>query len=170
MKKHIFSDLKKDIAPCLIEKVEDVIYTHDYTIKSACFTENSGKVYLKEPNGIFVIKATMYSDNYKKNVTKKIRRYIGQCGKPQPCIKINTRIFNKYTRGEIEIGSIKKLVIEYITDDKVNEEKRVTKTLDEVVYFERKQRNNLETCSTEEEPFEQKFESSVYLINQNECD
>lgn len=167
------SNLKnlKDISPCLLENEERIISKQDYKIKKVCFNENTGKVCFKEPNGIFIVKATMYSDTYYKTVTKKIKHHVEQKDDFLKKLYINTFIFNKFTRGNIECDSkCKRLIVEYITDNNMSEEKHVTyiETKDE--YHSRKIINNITNCEENVEvPFEKTIDSSIYLINHDEC-
>ena len=160
----------KELNPCLLENEECVVSKQDYKIKKVCFTENRGKVLFREPNGIFIIKATIYSDTYCKTVTKKIKQHVGQKEDFLKCIRVNTRIFNKFTRGEIEKGSCKRLIIEYITDSNISEEKHITYVENKDEYYTRKIINNIKNCEEDiEVPFDKKNDGSVYLVNRQDC-
>lgn len=159
----------KHLNPCILENEECVVSKQDYKIKKVCFTENTGKIYFKEPKGIFIIKAVIYSDTYCKTVTKKIKQHVGQKDKFLKRICINTMIFNKFTRGNIECsGKGKRLIIEYITDKNMSEEKHIVYTEIEEEYHSRKINNFTKNCEEIEIPFEKKHDSSVYLINRQE--
>lgn len=173
MNKHNLKNCKdlKDLSPCILENEEIVVSKQDYNIKKVCFTENTGKVLFKVPNGIYIVKATMYSDTYCKTVTKKIKQHVGQKDTFLKRLYINTFIFNHFTRGNIERGSkCKRLIIEYITDNNMSEEKHITYTEIKDEYHSRKIINNITNCEEIVEiPFEKKFDGSVYLINRDEC-
>ena len=94
----------KNLSPCILENEERVVSKQDYKIKKACFTENTGKIIFKEPKGIFIVRAVIFSDTYCKTVTKKIKQHVGQKEEFLKRICINTMIFNKFTRGNIECG------------------------------------------------------------------
>ena len=160
----------KNLNPCILENEERIVSKQDYKIKKVCFTENTGKVIFKEPNGIFIVRAVIFSDTYCKTVTKKVKQHVGQKEDFLKRICINTMIFNKFTRGNIECsGKGKRLIIEYITDNNMSEEKHIVYTEIEEEYHSRKINNFTKNCEEIETPFEKKHDSSIYLINKEEC-
>ena len=160
-----------NLSPCILENEECVVAKQDYKIKKVCFDENTGKVMFRDQTGIMIVNAIVYSENYCKTVTQKLKQHVGQKQNLLYCIYVNTCIFNKFTRGDIECGSNKRLIIEYITDNTISEEKHITRIINKDEYYTRKIINNTTNCDLAKEvPFEKQSTGSVYLINKHDCD
>ncbi len=161
-----------NLNPCIVKNEECVVAKQNYKLKKVCFPENSGQVSFYATKGIFIVNAIMYSENNSKIVTKKIKQHVGQTDDSLYCIKINTFIFNKFTRGEIECGSKKHLIIEYITEiSEKSEQKKIIRVVNKNEYYTRKIINNSTHCDlVNEVPFEKQSSGIIYLVNKQDCD
>lgn len=163
----------KNLEPCIFENEAKIVAKQDYKLRKVCFKENAGKIVFSERNGIFITKATIYSEYFRKNVTKKIIQHVKQQDEFLDSISINTFIFNKFTRGNKKMFDLnKRLVVEYITDKNISEEKQVTYVETCNGYYTRKKINNITNCGTVDNvPFEEQNICNTYIINkQVECD
>jgi hypothetical protein len=97
----------------------------EYSLKKKQYLESSGIVTIEEPSGLLITSAVVSGRNNMKDVTDVIKEHVGQLKCPLEIIHIDTGMMNHFTGHDVEPGSQKLLQIEYITNDKTDNERQV---------------------------------------------
>jgi hypothetical protein len=131
----------QDVEPTLIEDIEYVRQVHQFKHVKKQFLESTGKFEITEPSGLVISKAIISGYQRFKDVTKTfIMMTHGRFQEnltPIQKITVDTGLLNEYTGMDIEQGARKLIQIEYVTDDKNYEEKKVRRTEIDDGFFKR---------------------------------
>ena len=97
----------------------------EYRLKKKQYLESSGIVTIEEPSGLLITSAVVSGKNNMKDVTDVIKEHVGQLKCPLEIIHIDTGKMNHFTGHDVEPGTQKLLQIEYITNDKTDNQRQV---------------------------------------------
>ena len=112
---------------CVVNIIEHHEVIRDYVIKQRQYIEHSGKITITEPEGLNITRAIVSGRDKMEDITDIIKLIWKQGDYPKNSITIDTDLFNQYTDGDIECGTRKIVEIEYITKDRLTENKKVRK-------------------------------------------
>jgi hypothetical protein len=159
------------LAPCLIEDTEYIRKVHAYTIKKIQLLESTGVHRLSEPDGLIILKAFVSGFDHIKDITSNILDYFNQHDCPLDQIDIDTGMINHYAGCDIECGMRKLLQIEYMCDECVYEEKKLSRIENNDEYSERTY--DPIVCEGDQLVHPPNFsvvgQSKVYFINIDKC-
>ena len=117
----------------LCEKIEKRRDIHCWKLKKIQFLESTGIQEICESNKLVIKKVIISGPKKQVDVTHVIKVSNGQVDDcPLDCVILDTGKLNEYPGCDIEPGYRKIIQIDYVTDEHIEEKKKVTKKTDEV--------------------------------------
>jgi hypothetical protein len=117
----------------LCEKIEKRRDIHCWKLKKIQYLESTGIQELCEPNKLVIKKVVVAGPSKQVDITHVIKVSNGQVNDcPIDCVTVDTGKLNEYPGCDIEPGYRKIIQIDYVTDEHVDEKKKVTIKKDEV--------------------------------------